>query len=427
MAQLESPSVNEPPAPRRLVRPLNCAFAVLLSAGVSVRVPAITKANIKRTPRRSCALRTDNSRSDQRANIYSPSICYHAYGVNDIISVNMQPNQQDPNTQPGVSQPQTPAPAQPLPYQVPEYLDLGPIADPAVVAGRKRRKSFLFLAVVMIVIAVATGAIALYMYAQNNSPQKRFLKALDEQMQVSYIERNIVVSKDDKSTAVNIRADMSDPKQIRSDMAFTERSSGKVVSDVKVLTLNDKRYMFQVKSVSAGEVLSTYSKGQWYSASFHAAGRSEVKYSIDEKASPLVLNSVQGLVLTGSFTKNAREQLLEYIQANDVYPISSEQTETDGSKKLIGYTVQLDLEKINALNAKAAQVLGLAQVFAAQKPYPKYQKVVFWVADRAKGFAKITYNSGEDEGSVSAKQEMTFKESSKVLIETPTNVKELSS
>src|ERR1700741_3850590 len=123
MAQLDNPP---PPMIEVKLPRSNWAWAVLLESGDNVSVKAQILAITTRAPRLIKIRRVSATLFDQRCFIYPFSICYEAYGVNDIIRLIMQPNEQNPNQQ-------TPPPQQNYSSgfsNVPDYLHLEPVLGP---------------------------------------------------------------------------------------------------------------------------------------------------------------------------------------------------------------------------------------------------------------------------------------------------------
>lgn len=324
----------------------------------------------------------------------------------------MQPNGQYP---PPISSP-----------NIPEYLHMEPIPDP-VAEGRNRKRKIYKLVLILFAILIAMSVgVFFYWYLVYNSPQEKLHRVLEKNMQVSYVEWNKDVSKKGGSIKMAASTDVSDTMHAKSDIRIDTSGTNKTGSSVQTIVLDDKRYMFLIKSASQGTFPEDLKKDQWYSAPFHATDRKDVGYWIDDPGSPLVLNSVQGIIPTGNFTSSQRSQLLDFIQLHDIYHILSIQTQTDNGTRLTGYDIQLDINKINALNAQIVKILGLAQLFTIQKPYPTYQEATLWVDETTGRFSKITYNSGKSKDDIDTKQVTTLTYPSKLSIMAPSSVKELS-
>ena len=323
----------------------------------------------------------------------------------------MQPEQQN----------QTPAP-----NNIPDYLGMEQVTNSAVAKRKNRKKMVIVLLFLVLTTVFIFVSIVLYLLLQQNTPQERFYGALDKQMQVSYIKRDIELKKKDGSMTIAIATDTSDPKQTKSDIRTTASSKGKAVLDMQTIVLNNERYMFSIQSTVQQASLGDLEKNQWYSAPFHAADSKEVGYWIDETKSPLVLNSIQGLVPTGNFTSDQRSQLLDYIRLNDVYHISDIQTRSDKNTKLTGYTIRLDIDKLNELNAQIVKLLGLSPTLVIQKPYPEYQETIFWVNETTGMLAELTYNSGKSKDGIDVRQTTAFTYPDKLSISSPARVEEVS-
>lgn len=377
---------------------------------------------------------------DQRCFIYLSSICYDAYGVNDGIQFttpyhayvskwynqpNMQPN--DQNQQPPASQPAQNGYVSPSGAAVPEYLHMEAVVDPVAAARRKKRRRFIIsLSIISPILLAGVGFLGYWVWLQN-TPQEKFYQALNEQMRISYVKRSIDTTIGGGSATTIVSTDASDPVRTKSSILTTMNTASKASLSMQTIVLNSERYAVLVKSMSSGSAPGGLEINQWYDAPFHAAKRKEIDYWINNVQSPLVLNSVQGIIPTGNFTASQSDQLLDYVRQHDTYHVQGVQTQMENGVKLTGYNVELDIDKVNSLNGEIVKLLGLPQLFTIQKPYPVYQEVVFWVNETTGRLAKIVYSSGTAKDAIDMKQVTRLDYPDKLLINAPSGAKELSS
>ena len=139
----------------------------------------------------------------------------------------MQPNQ--PTSYP-------PNPPSQNGSNIPEYLHLEPIVDPniAIQASHNKRNKILLL--IGVIILLVLGAIGLFLYIQQNTPEAKLYQALENTMESNYIVRNYeakIRNFDKVTTAtMTIKTDASNPVSPKSDIheTYTEKVGQKVTS-----------------------------------------------------------------------------------------------------------------------------------------------------------------------------------------------------
>lgn len=286
----------------------------------------------------------------------------------------MQPNQQDTNN----SQGQPPVPGgyvSPTGANVPEYLHMEPVADPVVAAQKRKKKKLIVLAIVLIVVMLATIGAAIYWYMQHNDPQARLYRALERQMQTSYMSRTYdtkdsVGSENEKKSSYKAETDLSDPVNPKSRGSFTEsgyvngnKSDKYIISTEEIMTkfpTSVFRFTDQTITSVARPLRTT---GKWYEYSYllnrNDTSRKEIQYDLDGQIDLSEINTAQGIVLSGNLHREQRDSLMAYIKKNETYPITDTQTVSIDGSAAVQYTIKIDRKKINELNNEAKSLLGL--------------------------------------------------------------------
>jgi hypothetical protein len=347
----------------------------------------------------------------------------------------MQPNQQNQNPQlppSNYSQPTgngaAPQQAQPAnSSNVPDFLHLDPIVDPASKGSALKRKLYILL--VFLLGVLAAGA-AYYWFFIFNSVEERFMRAIEGGMQVAGISRSYEIEKPGRNSTITVVTDFSGDGYPKTDMLAKNvvrfPGGSESSSTIQTIITNDENYTFSVKAATPNSVPADINLNKWYRTDFHAAGRKDISYQISDIPSPLLLSSAQGIVPLGNFADGERKEILDYIRLNQVYIVDSVLKNTEDTKSLTGFKVYYDIAKINDLNKKLSEVRNASHAFSIQKPYPQYQETVFWFEDATGKFVKLTYNSGDSESDIDTKTSVMFAYPEMRSIETPENIIELS-
>lgn len=303
----------------------------------------------------------------------------------------MQPNQQDPNTQPEVPQQPAPAPPQPLPYGVPEYLDLGPIADPVVVAERKKKRRRITLIVVgLLVVAVGIGLLGYWLW-QQNTPQERFYRALDSQMQVKYEARKVTVASKgvgNKATLkIDSQSDFSDVKEPKTSISFLTMNGASKDAQGKLVSIGiAERYgLFSAENNPSREL--KLSKDVWYKAPDKGLVFDRI---FDTNRLAEQLNASVGLPITGNFDASSREKIINTLKSGQMYTVRNEKDEeqdvsvyTVAAKPDGLYKAYLEFAKEQKVTTAAnGRLLSVANLSGDLK---------FWFNSKINRFTKLSY------------------------------------
>lgn len=338
-------------------------------------------ANRNKAPRRNCALRVPVNRSDQRFVIYSPSIWYHAYGVNDIIGVTMQPSEQNQNQQPPVAP--APNPAQPLPYAVPEYLHLDPVTGQA---KRSFKKPVLITLGVLLLVSIL-GFIG-YQVWQYNQPQARFYRALGNNLSVTDVERKYVAAYQgftySNKLQADVKTDFTNPASPKS-LASYQYTENNTIYNADYVMPGGEKYLALVHDglpKSAGLV-----SNKWYQMTFNSAGTADVQYSLDKLPIKQLFNTPQNLLPIGNFSASQRSQLMDYIKAHTVYTVTGSQTQ----QGVTTYTITLKIDALNGLNKEIATMLGAQQVYVASAFFNNPSQLTVMIDDKTGKLKQTSY------------------------------------
>ncbi len=319
----------------------------------------------------------------------------------------MQPNQQYDNN----SQGQQPAPngyVSPTGANVPEYLHMEPVADPVVTTQkRKKKKLIVLVTALLLAILTVTGA-AVYWYMQYNDPQARLYRALEKQMQISYMSRmydtkDSVSSENEIKSSYKAETDLSDPVNPKSRGSFTEsgyvngnKSDQYTISTEEIMTKFPTSVFRFTNQTSASVVRPLRTTGKWYEYSYllnkNDTSRKEIQYDLDGQIDLSEINSVQGIVLSGNLSSGQRDSLMAYIKKNKTYPIVDSQTISIDGSAAMQYTIKIDRKKINELNNEAKSLLGLQYFLKLSTDSSPDESLRLLVDNKTDKIVKIVYS-----------------------------------
>lgn len=300
----------------------------------------------------------------------------------------MQPN--------GQYQPPAPNP------NIPEYLHMEPIADP-VIEGRKRSKRLLYvgLALLVVVIVALAGAFVLW-YLNYNSPQEKLYRALANNLQISYVVRDFKLRDATlllKENTYKVETDLSNPVEPKSHLTY---SDSRTSVDGKKSTINGEKivvgkdeYYDKITGVETSQAIDGVVLNQWRVAALNS-DTGAITYYYDGIDSLRGLNSTQGVVLTGNFSVEQRNQLISFIKANGLYGVVSAQTRLESGNQVTDYVVKLDVEKINQLNKKAVDLLGTGSYATLAKNKQDAGDLHIVVDDKTDRISGIIYRISKD-------------------------------
>ncbi len=339
----------------------------------------------------------------------------------------MQPNQQDPNVQPEVSPQPTQDTAQPLPYQVPEYLDLGPIIDPVAVAQKRRKKNRILVAGTFVFIVLCLGAVSVYWMLLKSTPQERFYGSLERQMQSKYLSETYTMSDKDNTSSAKIKvfSDFSDTSAVKTSATYELKSKdsdfprNRQVEEVSVRQgIFFDRVTVADDNLKQKLVSNSLATNQWYQTQT-GTERSGLRLAVRV---PVSQDSLPILVAVGNFSVAERKQALEALRNAAVYQVKDLRKDKLDGVDMSVYTVIVDtsaLLKIYAAlsaNEKAKNPAELTSVIDSNTKY------VFWL-DPSGLVKKITFEAKNGSVSVYKNRSIVFDYPSIVDIKEPANIK----
>ena len=339
----------------------------------------------------------------------------------------MQPNQQDPNTQPGVPQSPAPAPAQPLPYQVPEYLDLGPVVDPIAAAQNKRKKNKMIALIVFAFVLLCFMAGGVYWLLLKSTPEERFYGSLERQMQNKYVAEAYSMSNKDNSSSskVKVVSDFSDTSAIKTSAVYELKSKDtNFPRNRQIEEISTKQDIFFDRVITADDNLQeklTSNKleiNRWYRTQ---TGDERKGLRLAARI-PVSQNSLPLLIITGNFSPAERSQMLGIIRSKTVYQVQGSRKEKLDGADMSVYTVTvnvnelLNIFKSLSVNERAKNPAELASVIDDSTKYD------FWF-DSEGTIKKILFDTKSGSTSPYVKRSVLFDYPTTANIKEPTDVK----
>jgi hypothetical protein len=342
----------------------------------------------------------------------------------------MQPNQQDPNQQ-GATPPSAPQPV----YNVPDYLHLDPIPDPSANQGNKKKVLLISVFIALfVVLAIALG-IYIYKSQAGGTVEDKLYRALENTMKSDYVVRNYEAKLRDfdlvTTATMTIKTDASNPAVPKSDIQETYSQKEKQdVTDSFVgqfRTFNDtEQHLMLSEKAETSNAFGDIAMDQWYVKQYSTQERTTIGYALNRIETPRILNSIQGILIAGGVEEQSK-QLVDFIKSSGTYPILKTQSESNGNEHLTRYDIQVDHDKLNNLNKKAVELLGIKQRLVIMPYADQSESLSLWVDDTTEKIVKMTYVGREIANNKSTDKTTKFDYPTTLSIETPNNSKKLSS
>lgn len=338
----------------------------------------------------------------------------------------MQPNQQDPT--------QSSTPSAPVsggssfgqqPFQTPDYLHL----EPVVMQTKKpKKKKFVIAAICLVVFGLIGGGL-FYWQSQQLTPNERFYQSLGKLMETSYITRsysskiNSPVEKTTISTVVD--TDFSNPETPKSYIQRTYNQNLKGAPqksyNEESVVLDNSYYNILLKSGTPNVLNDGMKANQWYRIPLSPGNQ---EYSIDSMEPEQLLNTPQSILPIGNVGVPLSNQLVNYIEQHNTYPIINIQNIVKNNERLTEYTVQIDSKKINDLDVKFADILKAKQLYP-MSANTSFKRLLIWTNNTTGMVVKIEYNNPDTV--LTIQKTIDFSYPSKLAIPSPTNVEDLPS
>lgn len=289
-----------------------------------------------------------------------------------------------------------------MPYQVPDYLGLAPVVDPTLASRKKRKKLFIAATAIIVIVVLAVGGVLVSAYLQQNDPQQRLYRALENAMSTSFVKRSYTITDTNpvKSSSVQAQTDFSDPANPKSTISASYKvtSSGEEQkTDVDEIIDGAANYYSRVKA-SSKKLPANTSLNKWYQYPIRSVNNTSVSYDTNQDESRVDINSSQGLMVMGNYTAAQRSQLMSTIQKNNIYTVK----ETVDKDQLVQYTIILDKEGLNELNKQVVTILSLNQVKLTQSQTDN-GKLSFVIDKQSDRIVKIIYSLKRQDNSIYSK------------------------
>lgn len=339
----------------------------------------------------------------------------------------MQPNQQNQD------QNQSPQPAA-MPYQVPDYLGLAPVVDPAIAVQKKKKKLLILAITVLAMVIFAVGGVLVSAYLQQNNPQQRLYRALEKQLQTSYVDRtyNVKDMTYGITSSYKVETDLADPLNPKSHRAYTETgpikktqsSSGTDtsynISTEETMVDSATLYYQYTNATTVNAVPTNVVRAKWYKYDLNAS-QNGIEYNLDGADDLQRLNSPQGLIVTGNFNDIQRIQLVNFIKEKDTYQVLASETSSLNNSPATLYTIKIDRSKINELNSKVAQLLDTSSLSKLSSAQPVSESLKLWIDNKTDRLVKIAYTTGKSSEDVSYEKDIAITYPSAVSIVKPSD------
>lgn len=274
---------------------------------------------------------------------------------------------------------------------------MDPIVDPSIAAKKAKCRFVFVLLGLLLVIALS---IVLYWLLVINSPEQRFYRALENSLKTSYVTREYEISNKNglgtETTIMKVNSDFSEPSTPKTDVvnytySKTSPDEPSQILKGKTILVGDQ----QALAISEETTNTNTPMNVWNIKTLNNVN--DLSYGLAQVESMPVLNSPQGLLVTGNFSSDQRTSLMSEIKSQAVYTIVSTQTEVDNGRSRTVYTVNVDSAKLDQLNKSAARLLGSSQLLTyQQQKWANQETLKLSVDDNTDTFTKLQYAAGTE-------------------------------
>ncbi len=290
----------------------------------------------------------------------------------------MQPEQQ--NYPPSNGSQQNP--------NVPDFFQLDPIEE-----SKSKKKTWLIILAAVLFLVITVAAVVTYIWIQD-SPKRQFYKALENMMQTSYVnqEINMTIKKPETLVTALLTSDFSRPADPKSRIDYTYSKPERTIGDPpltldlsgKLIIVSKDSFSSKFTKAESGLLAqANIKRNQWYKST---SGSGLTPFDI---ASLRRLNEPFGLVISGQFDATTVKTLMNFIKDQNVYTLQLVDEEILDGVSATVYEVGVDIERLNELNNRAAEALGVEPWFNAKTSIGKVKSLKFWVEDETNKLIKI--------------------------------------
>ena len=241
------------------------------------------------------------------------------------------------------------------------------------------------IAIIIGLLLLLGGGAAFYVYAQQQAQseaaivtpidtKKLFYDAIENHMKVSYIQQEYDTEQVDESSAkttgqVTGISDFTDPAKPKSKITYSVETPG-VESPLtmagEIVDLNDGSYYSKLtKSPAFTDTKSqavtddfSLALDTWYKVPNSDAGMSMILF--DPAGMRKTINATGGQVLVGNYKDSIRQELMQFIDDNQIYVIKGTESVTVDKKPMTQYNITIDDKSLKKLNKKAESLLGIS-------------------------------------------------------------------
>ena len=288
------------------------------------------------------------------------------------------------------------------------------VAAAAAPPAPKKSHAGRIIALIFGILILLGGAAAAYVYAQQKQSQPQqtaallidtedlFYQAIQNHMSVSYVGQQYELDQTNSATGhlighVKGVTDFSDPAKPKSKIVYDVKNQGPdPVIDVtgEILDLQESNYYARLTKTDTSTKNETAAAAGVDMETWYQIPTGDLAYGMfvfDIGGMRPMINSSEGQVVVGNYSKQVRQDLMKFIKDNNVYTIKDTKTVDTDKEKTTKYTVVIDSQALNKLNEKARTALGLTTT--EKKDFTEYGgdnvKYEFFVDTNKKRFSKV--------------------------------------
>lgn len=259
------------------------------------------------------------------------------------------------------------------------------VATASPVQAKQQHKTWPIILLIVLLVLVAGGAGAYYWYINRMTPEKRFMTALENHLQVKTIGQDYELKTSqygmDASVTIHSVMDISDIKKPKATGDYTLTGYDSGPRDVKfALADTSTAYISFTKLTAPADKMPTLGSWYQYDPSNRLTGSMVEPIEVAQ-----MIPKATGEITVGSFTTAQRQQIMKQIADHSPYTIVSSKDE--GSQ--VHYVVSYDITQLNALNKLVASIDGedtSQDLVSSNLP----SQVDIWVDTSTNQFTKYT-------------------------------------
>lgn len=247
-------------------------------------------------------------------------------------------------------------------FATPDFFQLDPIVDPISAENRSRKKKRTLLILVGCLMLIMSISFALYLYAQYNSPQSKFYRVLESQMNIPVVKKTFSISPQNRGASIRaeVTADYSNISNPKGVASITKKGDHSIKYIVESTT---PPIIYVNENGKPKQQLSTKNDFKKYDGGV-----------LESLLSPI------GVVLIGSVSD--RTGIVKDMQDKNVYKIVSSEKDTYRDMPATKYLIKVDNDKLKAINTSLATKLSVIHPSETMDgSLVKNGEIVVWVND----------------------------------------------